>query len=77
MRFFIQQEQVARQATQNLIDAGTLTPGEAKGYMSKLAKLDPKDLLAVLLESWELKEEVKAGNPIRSYPIDYLGMSDN
>lgn len=77
MRFFIERDQVARQATQNLIDAGQLTQGEVKDFLSTLDKLDAKDLLAVLMESHNLKEEHHAGNPIHSYPIDYLRMSGN
>ena len=77
MRFFIQREQVARQAAQNLIDAGQLTQDEAKNFLVYLEKLDHKDLLAVLMESHQLKEEASTGNPIKSYPIDYLRMSGN
>ena len=77
MKFFINQEQIARQATQNLIDAGQLTPDEAKDFLSHLGKLDHKDLLAVLMESHQLKEDAITSIPIKSYPIDYLRMSDN
>lgn len=77
MRFFMQREQVARQATQNLIDAGQLTQDEAKDFLIHLEKLDHKDLLAVLMESHQLKEDAGAGSPIQSYPIDYLRMIDN
>lgn len=77
MNFFIQRDQIERQATQNLIDAGQLTQDEAKDFLSHLGKLDSKDLLAVLLESHQLKEDAIISNPIKSYPIDYLRMSNN
>ena len=77
MRFYIQREQIERQATQNLIDAGVLTQEEAKEFLGTMAKLDHKDLLAVLLESHQLKEDARVGNPIKSYPIDYLRIGNN
>jgi len=77
MRFFIEREQIARQAAQNLIDAGALAQSEVKDFMFTLDRLDAKDLLAVLLESHELKEEARTGNSVRSYPIDYMRMSSN
>jgi hypothetical protein len=77
MRFFIDPEQVARQTTQNLIDAGCLTDKEAKDFLTTLNKLDMKELFGILMESHQLKEEHKAGDSFRSYPIDYLSISEN
>jgi len=52
MRFFFVKEEVERQTVQNLIDAGCLTSKEAKGFIEYLGTLDPRDLLANLMESW-------------------------
>jgi len=76
MRFFIQREQIERQATQNLIDAGQIAQDEARDFLLTLGKLDSKDLLAVLLESHQLKEDVGRSST-KSYPIDYLRMGSN
>lgn len=81
MRFFIEREQVKKQIIQNLREAGdTITKD---GYditpdlPGVLNALDPKDLLAVLLESHQLKEQKQIGNPISAYPIDFLRIGDN
>ena len=76
MRFFITRDQVARQATQNLIDAGVLSVDEAQKYLSYTIKLNPEDLLSILLESHQIKEDVGNSN-INSYPIDYLAINEN
>ena len=56
MNFFITRDQVARKATQNLIDAGVLSIDEAQKYLADTLKLDPKDLFSILLESHQIKK---------------------
>ena len=53
----VNRTQIQQQVVQNLIEAGVLMRSEAEHQITELAKLDCKDLLAVLLESHNLKEE--------------------
>lgn len=64
-----------KQATQLLVEAGVIKPEEYTTYMAHLLTLDPKDLLAVLLEAWHLW--TKSEYHINFYPIDKEGISNN
>lgn len=77
-RFLFQQDQVKLQIVQNLIEAGSMKPDleQIVANLDVLDKLDPKDLLTVLLESHNLREEAIPGIPI-SYPIDVRNIGRN
>jgi len=56
-------ELVSRQIIQNLRDAGMDIPtADTREYMDNLGSLDSKDLLVVLLESHNKKEQVLGKN---------------
>lgn len=58
-RFYFDRELVSRNIIQNLRDAGMDIPvASTQEYMDELGSLDAKDLLTVLLESHNKKEQV-------------------
>lgn len=59
----VNRTQIQQQVVQNLIEAGVLMRSEAEHQITELAKLDCKDLLAVLLESHNLKEDKQEQKP--------------
>ena len=68
-------DSVIKQTVQNMIEAGIVKPEEDKMFAAQLYCLDPKDLLTVLLESHNFREQAK--EPIKYYPIDYGAISGN
>lgn len=68
-------DSVIKHIEQNLVESGVLTPYEVAEYEHELHRLSFKDLIAVLLESLNLR--VAAVNPINYYPIDMENISSN
>ena len=50
-------ESVKHQIVQNWVCAGVITPNEAQAEYNKLVKYDPKDLIVLLLESHNMRED--------------------
>ena len=53
------QQQVAQQIVRNLVEIGQVHPDHVAGALRACYDLDPKDLMAVLLESHMLRELVE------------------
>jgi len=64
---FIDRDTVIKQTVQNMIEAGVVKPDEYEMFTEQLYQLDPKDLVATLLESHNMREQ--AQDIIRFYPI--------
>lgn len=71
----LDRESVVKQSAQNLIEAQVAKPEEYQMLTEALRKLDPKNLLTVLLESHKFREE--APERISFYPIDVDAISMN
>ena len=72
--FFFDRDVVAKQTLQNLIHAGIVEPENAQSAIVAILSLDPKDLLAVLMESHQMAEAKERGKYIF---IDWACISQN
>lgn len=72
--YVFDRNQVERLTLHNLIEAGIIKPDEAQQALLAMRDLDPKDLLAVMLESHQLREDASKA---QYFPIDYLSISKN
>ena len=76
MRVFILARDTAiKQAVQNLIESGVAKPDECDMLTKQLYKLDIKDLMTVIVESYELWKRLP--RYVKFYPIDLEAMSMN
>ena len=77
--FYYCPKQVKQQIIQNLVEAGALVQDEIAGYLHRLDKLDSKDLIAVLLESHNLREQrfSEHGSLYRYFLVDMMNIGHN
>ena len=75
MPIYLQRDTVILQTVQNMIEAGIVKPEEYKMFTEQLHQLDPKDLLTVLIESNNFREQ--SPERIKFYPIDIDAISIN
>ena len=73
--FILQRDTAIKQIVQNMVEAGVVKAEEDKQYTAQLQQLDPKDLLATLVESHMIREQMNGS--ISYYPIDYKAISSN
>ncbi len=73
--YLVDRQSVITQTVQNMVEAGVLKPDEHELLTRQLQKLDSKDLLVALLDSWNLREE--APKYIDFYPINFDAISQN
>jgi len=71
----LERDSVIKQTAQNMIEAGIVKPEEYEFYTQLLEALDPKDLLAALVESHMFRES--ESKRIKFYPIDIDAISMN
>lgn len=71
----LDRDNVIKQTVQNMIEAGVVKPEEQEMFTNQLQQLDPKDLLAALLESVKFREQEP--KRIKFYPIDVDAISMN
>ena len=71
----LNKDSVVKQTIQNLVEAGVLRPSECSDHEAYLRQLDPKELIATLVESHDLRSN--APSPIMYYPIDMDAISKN
>ena len=71
--YILERETTEQCIVQNLAEATIIAKDEMQAMFEKLSTLDDKDLIAVLLESHNLREQAVA--PINVYPVDirYIG----
>ena len=80
--FILIRDDVIKQTVQNMIEARVVKPDEREMFANHLQQLDPRDLLAVLLESHCFREQFKdlpAPNQTATfaYQIDVDAISKN
>ena len=80
--YILDKDTVIKQVAQNMIEAGVVRPEEQRMFAEHLQQLDPRDLLAVLVESHNFREQFKDLPVVRqratnSYPIDIDTISMN
>ncbi len=73
--YILDRDAVIKQTVQNMIEAGLVKPEEYDLFTGQLQRLDPKDLVAVLLESHMFRESEP--KRIKFYPIDMDAISKN
>ena len=77
--YIIEREAVIRRIAQNVAESTDVSGDELADKMqtvfAELSKLDPKDLIATLLESHQLRESL--GDKRNYYPVDMRGISSN
>ena len=73
--YILDRDTAIKQTVQNMIEAGVVKPEEYKMLTEQLQQYDPKDLLTVLLESHNLREQEP--KRIKFYPIDIDAISMN
>jgi len=73
--FILDPDIVKRRTAQNLVEAGVLHESEVNHYLNYLNTLDPKDVIATLLESHTLRDE--STNHKSYYPIEIERLSRN
>ena len=71
----LNRDSIIKQTVQNMIEAQIVKPEEDKKFTAQLQQLNPKDLLTVLLESHNFREQAK--EHISYYPIDAESFSSN
>ena len=71
----LNRDSIIKQTVQNMIEAQIVKPEEDKKFTAQLQQLNPKDLLTVLLESHNFREQAK--ERISYYPIDIDDFSMN
>jgi len=71
----LSRESVIAQTAINLLAAGIIEDTDIEICKALLENLDPKDLLANLIESYQLRE--KAGGPDSYYIIDKANLNPN
>jgi len=78
-RFYYCREQVSQQIIQNLIEAGEMSEDKAQEKLAELGTLDSKDLMTVLLESHNLREQrfKEHGSLYRYFFVDVRSMGHN
>jgi len=70
----LNRNRVIKQTVQNMVEAGVVMPEEAEKFTEQLQQLDPKDLLAALLESHMMKDQL--ANPKDTRPMLTTDVSD-
>ena len=73
--YMMDRDSVERQTLQNLVEAGIVEVKNAQSALTALRDLDPKDLLAVMLESHIAREAV--ADKKQYFPIDYASIGQN
>ena len=68
-------ESIKLQTVQNYIEAGIASKEEASKIMDNLNRLDLKDLLAVLLESHDFREQKLSGQKLPKIDVERFGLS--
>lgn len=72
--FYVSRESIIKQAVQNMIEAGIVKPCEYDMFTEQLYRLDPKDLLTVLMESHQFREQLHYTD---FFPVDINAMCMN
>lgn len=67
MEVVVSRKQIIEHTAQNLIEALIAKPNEYDAVVEHLLKLDYKDLLTAMMESWKFRSDCK--QPIRFCPI--------
>lgn len=73
--YILTRDNAIKQVVKNMLDAQVIIPEEADMFAEQLWRLDSKDLVAVLLESCELREQEP--KRINFYPLDVDAISKN
>ncbi len=66
-----------QQANQNMVEAGIILPNECEPFIHQLQQLDPKDLIAVLMESVRILNMTPVAKRINFYYVDIDAISKN
>ena len=69
----LHRNQIQQQTSQNMVEAGVLKPEETEMFIGELQQLNLKDLITVLLESHDFREQ--AVGSIQSYPIGEVSLN--
>lgn len=73
--YVLDRDTVIKRIVQNMVEAGVVKPCEHEIFTNELQKLDPKDLLAVLVESHTIREQQP--KCMNFYPVDAGAFSPN